>query len=91
MSTDIPSQRPAPATAIAFPRQRSIARDEGRDDAFDEPRWLIAARIADMRDCATAYEDGAALRFAEDYAAGALTTWTAIDALHRALGAIEER
>lgn len=86
MSTEIqPPQVPAPH----FPRQRSDARIEGRGDAFDEPQHIIAARIANMRDCATAHDDAAAQRWTDEYAAGAHATWRALDALRTDLDALE--
>ncbi|MFJ3793945.1 hypothetical protein [Kitasatospora sp. NPDC090091] len=85
-----PGATATPMQALVLTHQRHAAHTEGRFDAFDEPRWLIAARIADMRDCALAHHDDDAGRWADEYAAGALATWADVDAIDRLLHAIEE-
>lgn len=92
----IPSQPPRPSgptppRTVVLPRQRSNARTEGRDDAFAEPRPVVAARIAAMRDCAETHHDPAAQRWADEYAFGALATWRALDTLRADLAAFEAR
>jgi hypothetical protein len=82
----IPLQR-----ALTNLRPPAAAYRDGQTDAFDESRPVIAARIAAAYDYATTHvatdpqRAGAAMAWADQYAAGALHTWQALAALDAAL------
>jgi len=83
VSTEI-EHHPEPYPFI--PRQApSPAYTEGAIDAVDSPRWILAARIAAAYDEANATGGLPVKRWADEYAAGALSTWAAIDRLNAAL------
>jgi hypothetical protein len=105
MSTEI-----QPPAVPYFPRQRNLdnrhrpasarrndALDtylDGQADAFDEPRAVLASRIAAAYDYATEHADtdprsaDLARTWADHYATGAHHTWQALDRLDTALEAI---
>lgn len=60
---------------------RGPAYIEGAIDAVTETREVMTNRIAASYDHANITSSAAAQQWTDDYAAGALTTWLALDAM----------